>query len=259
MDPMSLLPAALRWRLQDWLDRRRHVAVDRLYAGKSAQEIFSHIYRSGLWGKAPEGGFCSGVGSHAPAVVGAYVSAVSDWLRSLPQPPAVVDLGCGDFNIGRQVRSLCGTYVACDVVPDLIESHRRSFAETGVDFRVLDMIAEPLPAGEVVFIRQVLQHLSNDQIAAVLPKLSQYRYLVLTEHLPATSGFIPNLDKPAGHGIRVGRTPPSAVVLDAPPFNLLVGGQQVLVEVPSEGGVVQTVLFTLPDPKSGSCQHQIRR
>jgi len=50
----------------------------------------------------------------------------------------------------------------------------------------------------VVFIRQVLQHLSNAHILRAIPKIAaSYRFLVLTEHLPLGEAFTPNLDKPA--------------------------------------------------------------
>jgi hypothetical protein len=80
-----------------------------------------------------------------------------------------VDLGCGDFNVGSQLRPYCSEYVACDIVQSLIERNKLKFADRGVEFRALDMASDPLPAGDVVFIRQVLQHMSNAQILALLP------------------------------------------------------------------------------------------
>jgi hypothetical protein len=100
------------------------------------------------------------------------------------------------------------------VVPSLIDRNRRLFASLDVDFRVLDMTTDPLPPADVVFLRQVLQHLSNGQIHAVVSKITTaYRYLVLTEHLPALDTFTPNLDKAVGPQTRLnsGR-PPSGIV-----------------------------------------------
>lgn len=243
MPLFDLLPKALQWRLEHLNARRRQRVMDRLYKDKTPEQVFSHIYEKGLWGGTPEFPFFSGVGSHDEAVVTGYVRAVGEWLAGFPQPPDVVDLGCGDFNVGRQLRPLCGSYVACDVVPALVASNRTRYAAMNVDFRHLDITAAPLPGGQVVFIRQVLQHLSNEQISRVVAKLGQYRHVVLTEHLPGTRDFQPNLDKPTGHGIRVGAVPASAVVLTAPPFDFRPATTRVLLEVPSEGGVVQTVVY----------------
>ena len=80
-----------------------------------------------------------------------------------------MSLGCGDFNVGAQLRDLCGAYIACDIVELLIAYNRERFAELGVDFRRLDIIDKPIPEGDVIILRQVLQHLSNSQIATALP------------------------------------------------------------------------------------------
>ena len=71
-----------------------------------------------------------------------------------------------------------------------------------------------------MFIRQVLQHLSNAQISRIVPKLSIYRLLVLTEYLPSSGDFVPNLDRPTGVGTRLGTETDSGIVLTEPPFNL---------------------------------------
>jgi SAM-dependent methyltransferase len=212
-------------------------------AGKSAAEIFSTVYRDNLWGRRRGQKFCSGPGSYDEAVVGPYVKSVREFLAGLPRPPRVVDLGCGDFQVGRQLRDACSDYIACDVVPDLIQHNRKSFARLQVDFRCLNIIDDELPEGEVVFLRQVLQHLSNEQIARVLPKLRRYRFAVITEHLPGDAAFAPNLDHQFGSGIRVTRN--SGVVLTAPPFNFKVASETHLLSVGSGAGVITSISYGL--------------
>ncbi len=171
------------------LEQRRQFvrrSFDRRYGAMPPRELFAAIYRGGLWGRGKDR-FYSGEGSHHSRIVDDYVTAISRFIEGLAERPGAVDLGCGDFNIGRRVQGLCARYVACDVVPELIERNRAAFPE--VDFRCLDIVTDPLPAGDVAFIRQVLQHLDNAQIAQVLPKLRQYRWLVVTEHLPDRSDF----------------------------------------------------------------------
>ena len=91
------------------------------------------------------------------------------FLRTLDYKPDVVDLDCGDFHVGSRLRCLCSGYVACDIVEPLIAFNAKTFEGLGVDFRTLDLTKDELPSGEVVFVRQVLQHLSNDDIARALP------------------------------------------------------------------------------------------
>jgi len=59
-----------------------------------------------------------------------------------------------------------------------------------------------LPKADCVILRQVLQHLSNEEIKNILAKLYNYKYLILTEHLPLRD-FIPNEDIISGQGIRI--------------------------------------------------------
>jgi hypothetical protein len=69
---------------------------------------------------------------------------------------------------------------------------------------------------------QVLQHLSNAEIAAVLPKLGKYKYVYVSEGQPLTREGMPNPDKAVWAEVRfdwktgIGR----GVELDLPPWNL---------------------------------------
>ena len=225
---------------QKMLDARRAravIAFERQYQGKTNAQIFSHIYESGEWGSREGDPFYSGTGSHEHELVKPYVLAITAFLESLPKPMRAVDLGCGDFNVGRQVRPLCSEYVGCDVVPALIE---RNIAKFGGDFRCLDIVEDAIPDGDIVFIRQVLQHLDNAGVARVVPKLSAFRYVVLTEHVPVVE-FVPNRDKPAGSGIRLSL--PSGIVVTRTPFDFKVTSERVICEVAEGGGVIRTTVY----------------
>jgi SAM-dependent methyltransferase len=210
------------------------------------QEIFAKIYAHKTWGESDDlaDQFCSGEGSHDPAVVDPYVNAISRFLSSFDRKLDVVDLGCGDFSVGSKIRELCGRYTACDVVAPLIAFNKTKYASLNVDFRVLDLVNDPLPPGEVVFVRQVLQHLSNEHIRKLLPKIpANYRYLVLTEHLPASDPFTPNLDFPTGPTFRLEIG--SGVVITAKPFNFKAKRETLLGELPQMGGRIQTRVYEL--------------
>jgi hypothetical protein len=136
---------------------------------------------------------------------------------------------------------LVDRYVGCDVVPDLIAEHRRRYAGSKVEFVWLDIIEDELPFGDVATVRQVFQHLSNDQISAALPKLARYKHLIVTEHVPR-GPFRPNVDKPMGPGTRLAEA--SGVVLGASPFELPGFVSRVLCRVDADGGVIETRLHT---------------
>ncbi len=217
--------------------------IDAQFAEKSPTEAFGDVYRRRLWGGTDDRDFCSGEGSRNEAIVSPYVGAVRRFLCEFPNKPSVVDLGCGDFNVGSRLRDACGPYIACDVVDALIERNERKFASLQVEFRKLDLVSDELPPGDVALLRQVLQHLSNAQIARIVPKLYRYRWLILTEHLPEGLQFRPNRDKPMGPGVRVRYG--SGIVLTKPPFGLKPVAQKVLCSVSAAPGVIVTCAYRL--------------
>jgi hypothetical protein len=241
-----LIPAAIRRARIN----RLHQREERRLADLSVVEAFSQIYESGLWGGGPDEYF-SGLGSRDPRIVLPYVETIRAFADSFPNKVDAVDLGCGDFSIGAQIRSAFDAYRAYDVVPAVIDQNKREYDGRNVEFGCIDIVKQPLPPGDVVMLRQVLQHLSNAQIAMVVPKLTNYRYVIITEHLPASGDFSPNLDMPMGQGVRVGRqrkgiAEDSGVVLTAPPFSLLVTSERVLCEVEDPfipGSLIRTTLY----------------
>lgn len=216
------------------------------YKNLSVQDIFSEIYDKNLWGQSenPQHPYFSGSGSHDKKITEVYINSVGNLLKSLPNIPNVVDLGCGDFSVGSKLRKYCNNYIACDIVSKVIDQNKIIYKNLNVDFRLINIITEKLPIGDLVFIRQVLQHLSNEQIQYLIPKLyKSYKYLVLTEHLPKTKLFVPNLDKSAGPDIRLGYN--SGIILTKPPFNLKFIDDRVICEASESNGIIRTNLYQL--------------
>ncbi|KAI1126942.1 hypothetical protein F5Y10DRAFT_266653 [Nemania abortiva] len=216
------------------------------YLKARTSEVFSNIYKDNFWGNATsDTPFFSGTGSHNSDAVDPYVAAVRSFItRTFSKPPDAADLGCGDFNIGHQIRNITDRYIACDIVPQLIDYNRIAYADYNVDFRVLDIISEELPAAEVVLIRQVLQHLDNTRIAYILPKLYRYRWAIITEHLPSQDDFVPNLDIQTGD---VRLLVNSGLDLTKLPFHLRHHGATVLCETPAIDGRIRTTAYQLLD------------
>ena len=213
------------------------------YQGLGVGDVFREIYEKNEWG-GKKGEFYSGSGSHDLNVVTPYLSEVRAFLASLPSMPTVVDLGSGDFNIGRHFVDMANHYYACDIVPELQAHNRGHFNFPNVDFLCLNIVEDDLPNGDVIFLRQVLQHLSNQHIQKVVDKCRKYRFWVVTEHLPADTNFKPNADINAGCGIRLLFN--SGIDLMKPPFSVDAPITRVLCEVPADNGVIRTTLFEWP-------------
>lgn len=224
--------------------RRKRRRMDRINASMSTEEVFTRIYREGEWGGSSASGEepCSGEGSMAKTIVDPYVERIKAVLDALGlTSKTVVDLGCGDFRVGQRLTSLAGNYVGVDIVEDLIKSHREQFGSESVSFEHRNLITDELPPGEVCFVRQVLQHLSNEQVKEILPKLQKYPFSIITEHYPRKDQFVePNVDKVQGQGVRLYAG--SGVYLDEAPFGIETGRMFPILEVPSVGFV------DLPDP-----------
>lgn len=216
----------------------------REFAALSMCATFSKIYREKLWGGSQDE-FSSGSGSSGK-VAKVYVDYVSRFIRD-QGIESVVDLGCGDFRIGRAISRGALQYIGVDVVPELIAHHVANYSTDTVAFQCLDITEDDLPAGDLCLVRQVLQHLSNAEIAMVLRKLESYRFVLITEHFPRMSvAFSANKDKPHGPDTRL--VDHSAVVLTAPPFSLQ-GVQEVLaVKIDdlqqSSGDTIRTFLYS---------------
>jgi hypothetical protein len=211
----------------------------------SNREIFTNVYQNKLWGESlaeNESPFYSGLGSSDPQIVDPYVDTVKQFFSSFQTKKKAVDLGCGDFRVGSRIVDSFDSYIACDVVPELVDFNQRYWQHLPVEFRVVDLAKDEIPTGEVLILRQVLQHLSNDEIYKFIQRIPQgFRFLLLTEHLPSENDFLANRDKVTGTDIRLGSG--SGVVLTQPPFSMNFKSETKLLSIPQFGGAIVTTLY----------------
>ena len=225
-------------------------------ARAATEDVFTHIYSHNEWGGRP-GEFHSGSGSVDLGVTLPYVAHMRRELAALSaERLRMVDLGCGDFRIGQQLAHCCAAYVGVDIVRPLIRYNQTTFGSDRVSFLHANMIEDSFPPGEICVVRQVLQHLSNAQILAVLPKLNQYRWCFITEHHPSAGRLrTANLDKVQGRDVRV--TQGSGVFLEKPPFNIPENRFRLRFEIPgaadlggADAGVIRTYLLMSENEES---------
>jgi SAM-dependent methyltransferase len=222
------------------IDRDNSKKIKQAWPTKKAME---QVYSQKLWGQN-ESEFYSGEGSHRPEIVAPYIEAVIAFLMSFKKPLVVCDLGCGDFNVGKYLVKYTAHYHAIDIVEDLISYNKAVFKEKNLEFHCLDIAVDELPNGDCMLLRQVLQHLSNAEILAILKKFSIFKYVILTEHLPQ-GNFTPNKDIISGQGTRLKKQ--SGINLLEPPFNLQLKEEKQLSAITlKEGkGLIITTLYTI--------------
>lgn len=215
----------------------------RLKKAWPTKEAMEQVYAMKLWG-ANATPFYSGDGSHDNDLVQPYVDIVKLFLETLKRPIVLCDLGCGDFNVGKHLVKFTENYKAVDIVYDLITFNKETFKYSNLEFICLDIATDNLPAGDCVILRQVLQHLSNSEIECIVEKLYNFKYVIVTEHLPENN-FIPNTDIISGQGIRLKKQ--SGINLLAPPFNLKVKSSRCLLSLKSKKfkGLIVTTLYEL--------------
>lgn len=207
------------------------------------KEAMNQIYEMHLWG-GNAFDFYSGFGSHKPDIINSYLNAASSFLQSHKNTLVVCDLGCGDFNIGKHLTAYTQKYIAVDIVEPLIERNKTLYKEENLKFYCLNIAKDELPDGDCIILRQVLQHLSNNEIKNITKKIAKYKYIILTEHLPM-GDFQPNEDIISGQGIRLKQN--SGVNILESPFSLKIKGQKQLDEhiLENDKGRIVTILFQL--------------
>lgn len=115
-------------------------------------------------------------------------------------------------------------------MPGLIAHNEKQYASEHVRFMCLDIVEDELPDGDLCLIRQVLQHLSNSDVAKALAKLKKYKYVIITEHvIPKDKASAFNMDIHTGNNIRVAAR--SGLYFDEPPFSL---NTETLLRIPYE-------------------------
>jgi len=189
--------------------------LHRTYGKLTAADAFSRIYESSLWSPTDGASYdssASGIGVAAES----FVRQVIEFMKNRGIE-SIADLGCGDFQVGQRITSRCDVkYVGVDIVQAMVARNQISFGNDRISFLCADLAVDPLPDADLCLIRQVLQHLSNAEIHAVLENISHYKYALISEHVPKSPKSF-NRDKPHGPDVRAYFG--SGIYLERKPFS----------------------------------------
>lgn len=149
-----------------------------LFAGRAdTPAVFASIYERGVWG----GG--SGAGSDIERTV-MYAGLVQH-LIATRAVRRVVDLGCGDWRFSRHLDLTGVDYLGIDVVPAVIAANNAQYAKSGIRFEVADAASFALPDCDLVLCKDVLQHLSNQNVLKVCGRRARgTRWLITNDFHP---------------------------------------------------------------------------
>ena len=158
-----------------------------LSAESDLQKIFSDIYRDGIWGTDEFGRGTSGGGS-TPQEFQPFVDYLHNFLSETPIQ-SIVDVGCGDWVLGRSINWGDRDYLGIDIVPELIERNQASFTKENIHFLHLNASEEELPKADLLICKDVLQHLSLSEISNILAQTRKFKYVLFVNDVFSWSPY----------------------------------------------------------------------
>lgn len=127
-------------------------------------DTFSKIYHNNQWrGKQSR----SGPGSSVEATV--VVRRELPLLIKELGVKSMIDCPCGDLNWMKYVQLPCD-YLGIDIVPELIENNKRRCKR---EFLCADARGQKLPSADLLFSRDFLVHLSEEDIWRVVKNVKE--------------------------------------------------------------------------------------
>ena len=159
------------------------------------KQTFSKIAEEAQWTYSD--GCISGPGSDEKALdlLTPFVAQIFDKIEI----HRVLDLGCGTGSFTQVLEKIgySGNYIGIEIAESALPLNLECPFPT--KFAVGDILNDELPEADLVIVKDVLQHLPNDAIFALLKKLEKYRDVLLINDLRgAVLNELLNQDIPAG-------------------------------------------------------------
>jgi SAM-dependent methyltransferase len=147
-------------------------------AEDSIETVFTEIYDNCVWGSNENGFGISGGGSTLEATVVYREFLQSFFLKH--DIHSVVDFGCGDWEFSRTINWDGIDYIGYDVVARLISQNQEKYGAPNIHFYHGNGLNVDLPSADLLVCKDVLQHLSNEDIAIFLNQLHKFKFCLIT-------------------------------------------------------------------------------
>ena len=143
----------------------------------SIEERFNYIHNSNFW-----------VGQSSVSGEGSDEAQTEEIRANLPKIileykiQIMLDLPCGDFNWMKNIELNLLEYIGADIVQEIIHLNNEKYSNDKRRFINLDIIKDNLPKADLIFCRDCLVHLSNDNVLKSIEniKRSNSKYLLTT-------------------------------------------------------------------------------
>ena len=143
------------------------------------KQVFEKIYEKKKWGS---NGTLSGEGTR-PEAAAEYVLYLSNFLIAHPEINSILDIGHGDWKMWPDRYFSKFDYTGIDITSSVVDNCIRQFGNDHQRFIEADFLEIELPQADLLLIKDVLIHLSNDDIKKTLGRLSEFKYsIVVTDN-----------------------------------------------------------------------------
>lgn len=140
------------------------------------KSIFENIYLNREWGSNRT---LSGEGT-LPEAAEEYVRYLSEFLKSNKDINSILDVGHGDWKMWPRGYFDKYNYTGVDTAHQIVEECKREFSGDNIKFIEGDFLEIELPKSDVLLIKDVLIHLSDEDILRSLKKIRDFKYSLIT-------------------------------------------------------------------------------
>lgn len=153
-----------------------------IYSTKSkehfANDTFDKVYENKIWGNGEILGGSSGPGSD-PKLNKKYIQYLNDFIQQ-NNIKSIVDLGCGDWQIMRLINLNNIQYYGYDTSKIIINNNNKKYKKENIHFIHNDLDQEVnLKNADLLICKDVLQHLSYNNINKILSQLDKFKYVFI--------------------------------------------------------------------------------
>jgi SAM-dependent methyltransferase len=168
----AIIPVSIRRLIKSYTYNKEKFLL------KSHDDVFTKIYKTNFWNleESKSGGGSSFEGTKTirrqiPIIIEKY------------KIKSILDSPCGDFNWMKTVEKNCN-YIGGDIVDEIIKTNQKQYGSEKIKFLKLNIANDDLPKVDLIFCKDFVQHLSNENVFKSIQnfKRSGSKYLLITSY-----------------------------------------------------------------------------
>ncbi len=148
---------------------------------RDSSAVFTEIYDQKIWRIDKDGESTSGKGSTVEATI-SYRIMLQNFLKD-HAIKSVVDLGCGLWEFSHLIDWQGIEYRGLEVVPSVVALNKSRYENDHIHFEEFDALKSELPQADLLICKDVLQHLTNQDVEKLIEMFKKYKYCLITNSL----------------------------------------------------------------------------